>query len=93
AATIGDNELIGVIDYKGAQVLPFEYDECLQQRGDAFVVRKNGKIGAVLRNGKTAIPFVYDALGDDVETCMIALVRGNKTEYFDLEFKKKPLVK
>lgn len=88
--SIDGHTLLGIIDYSGKQILPFEFEECLQQRGEGFVVKQNGKIGVVDNTGKTRIPFIYDSIEDDSEECVIVLGRtGKKTEYFDLSFVRK----
>lgn len=60
------NKKWGVWDFKGNQILPFEYDAIRLTRyknhkeKGAFYVKKNGKIGTVNHRNKTIIPLIYD---------------------------------
>ena len=58
----------GIVDRKGHQILPFEYDYITRCTRDApddttyYLAVKNGKFGKIKENGEVIIPFEYDAM-------------------------------
>lgn len=57
-----DNKL-GVVDYKGQNRLPFNFDEIRVNRNNDFaIVSRNGKYGEINFLGKFTIPLQYDGL-------------------------------
>lgn len=68
----GDNMLIarhrnkqkfGVINPKGKEIIPFQYD-MIRSFNDYFMVQKNGKYGILDRRGEVVIPIQYDNIED-----------------------------
>jgi len=59
--TIINNNKLGLLDYKGAVVVPVEYDKITDINfKNGFLVVKNGKAGIMRDNGEMAVPLIYD---------------------------------
>lgn len=58
-ARVWDKKQWGLIDEKGAVVLPAEYDGIYPSDSGMILLVRNGVLGAVDRDGKQLLPFVY----------------------------------
>ncbi|MCH2224153.1 MAG: WG repeat-containing protein [Crocinitomicaceae bacterium] len=77
---MGDN--FGVINKKGQEVIPFEYDAISDFHNGLAVVEQNGKMGMVHRNGR----FLFDVEFNDLGIFSEGLVYGQLEEkygYYD----------
>ena len=56
------NGKFGLINYKGEEIFPIEYDKAFMESSNGFLVQKNKKFGWVSTDGKVLVPIIYDKL-------------------------------
>jgi|GEM_PF-3863946 len=59
-ATVKYYDKIGMIDPKGEEVVPVDYDAIEPYSHDWFLAKKNGKYGLITKDGNIKVPFQYD---------------------------------
>ena len=81
--------LIGVLNAYGETVVPFEYNDIKTRNNpgimsNLFIVQKEGKWGAVNKQGKIVIPIIHDKpQHSDVDKGIVFFEKGNKWGGYD----------
>ena len=81
--------LIGVLNAYGETVVPFEYNDIKTRNNpgimsNLFIVQKEGKWGAVNKQGKIVIPIIHDEpQHSDVDKGIVFFEKGNKWGGYD----------
>lgn len=81
------NNLTGVINLNGEQVIDYQYTNIMTTKNDYFVtIDKKGNYGVVSLNNEILIPFNYKGIIDK-EDFLIVINKLNKIAVFDKSFK------
>jgi len=54
------NSKIGLIDFNGKIILPFDYDNIISENINSIFIKKNGKWGIISETNKTLLPCIYE---------------------------------
>ena len=87
------NQKCGVIDLKGNEVIPFEYEHIKaiwkigsDESEKRYIACKNKKWGVINQKNEIIVPFEYDAIVEDtyVASYSMFFMKDGKTEYISL---------
>ncbi len=89
-----DNQKCGVVDVKGKEIIPFEYDQIKavwkigsDEAEMKYIACKNNKWGVVNKDNEIVVPFEFDAIAEDTFVASYSLfcMKEGKTEYLTLQ--------
>jgi len=79
--SVKKGDVVGVIDTKGKEIIPFDYDYITIEKDELFITTKNKKIGVINTDNETIVPFIYDKI-DVVNEDSIYVYTGERDSIF-----------